>query len=51
MTAGLVADGIGTARVIRTGDQGVIRSFAVDPADGMNRREVDDIEAHRRNRW
>src|SRR5690606_7125041 len=46
MTALLGPDRIGTAGVVRTAGKRVVRSLAEGPADGMDRHEVDDVEAH-----
>ena len=43
---GFAADCIRAAWIIRTGMQGVVRAFAVLPADRVNRREIEHVEAH-----
>ena len=40
------ADGPRAADVVGAGGQRVVLALAVDPADGVNRREVQHIEAH-----
>ncbi|CQR61674.1 Hypothetical Protein sle_22130 [Streptomyces leeuwenhoekii] len=40
------ADGPGDADVVGGGGQGVVAAFAVGGADGVDRGEVDDVEAH-----
>ncbi|MNO76579.1 hypothetical protein D3C76_676530 [compost metagenome] len=47
MTALLAADGIRAAGVVRARQQTVVRPLAMGTADGMDRREVDYVEAHR----
>ena len=39
------ADGVGRARIARLGLQGVVAALAVRLPDGMDRREVEDVEA------
>ena len=41
------ADGVGAADVAAFGPQAVVAAFAVDPADRMDRREIQHVEAHR----
>ncbi len=41
------ADGPRRAGVVRPGVQGVVGPLAVDPPDRVDRRDVDDVEAHR----
>ena len=43
------ADRPGRADVVGPGDQGVVAPLAVDPADRVDRRQVDHVEAHRRH--
>src|SRR5205823_8941384 len=43
------ADGPGTAGVVRAGVQGVVGPLAKAPANGMNRRQIDDVETHGRD--
>src|SRR3979411_2268080 len=40
------ADGIGTAGIIGAGLEGVVATLAVGRADRMDRREIEDVEAH-----
>ena len=40
------ADGPRRAGIVRSGDQGVVRALAVLDADRVDRRHVDDVEAH-----
>src|SRR5437899_12518468 len=40
------ADGIGAAGIIGAGREGVVAALAVGRADGMDRREIEDVEAH-----
>ena len=44
------SDRIGTARIVRRGDQRVVAAFAVDPPDRMDRRQVENVEIERRDR-
>src|SRR5690606_17544117 len=44
------ADRPRAARVVRTGVGGVVRPLAERDPDGVDRREVDDVEPHRRDR-
>ena len=46
---GSVADGPWTARRVRRRDSRIVRPFAEGAADGMNRRQVHNVEAHRGN--
>src|SRR5690606_29052922 len=48
--AGFATDCIGAAWIIGAGMQSVVRSLAVLSSDGMNRREIKDVEAHVANR-
>ena len=48
VTALFRADRIGAARIARLGDRAVVFALAVDPADRMDRHEIDDIEAEPR---
>ena len=41
------ADGPGTALVVGPGDDAVVGAFAEGLADGVDGREVEDVEAHR----
>ncbi len=43
------ADRIRAARILRRRDHSVVAPLAVDPADRVNRHEIDDIEAERRD--
>src|SRR5690606_15351873 len=45
VTAVFRADGIGAARIVRTGCQAVVRTLAIGPADRVNGREVKNVEA------
>ena len=45
----LVADGPGAPRVVGPGDQRVVGTLAVGPADRMNRGQIDDVETQRRD--
>ena len=47
MTAGWTTDRVGNARLTRLAGQGIIRPLARGNADRMDRREVDDVKAHR----
>lgn len=42
----LAADRVGAAGVSRAGLEAVVRPLAMRPADGMNRRKIQHIEAH-----
>ena len=42
-----IADGVRHARFARLAGHGVVAAFARGDADGMDRREVDHVEAHR----
>ncbi|MNF82850.1 hypothetical protein D3C84_651610 [compost metagenome] len=42
----LAANGIRAARVVGTGGEGIVRAFAETATDGMDRREVQHVEAH-----
>ncbi len=42
-------DGPGRAGIVRPGEQGVVRALAVLDADRVDRRHVDDVEAHGRD--
>ncbi len=46
----LTADRPGRAGVVRAGNEGVVRTLAVDLADRVDRGQVDHVEAHRRDR-
>jgi hypothetical protein len=43
------ADGVGRPGIVLAGLEGVVGALAVDPADRVHRREVDDVEAHVRD--
>src|SRR5690606_32433366 len=45
----LAADGPGTARVARLGHRVVVAALAMRDADGVDRRQVEHVEAHRRD--
>src|SRR5581483_11942956 len=45
VTALPAADGIRTARVVRFSLQRVVAALAIGPADRMNRRQIDHVEA------
>src|SRR3546814_36833 len=45
VTTLLRADGVGAARVALRGFQGIVAALAVDPADRVDRRQVEHIEA------
>ena len=49
VSAGGVADGPGRARVLGGGVQGVVLALLERVADRVDRREVDDVEAHGRD--
>ncbi len=51
VTTLLAADGIGAARVVRAGLQAVVRTLAMLAPDGVDRREVQHVEAHVADRW
>src|SRR6202030_204844 len=40
------ADRVRAAEIVRRGAQAVVAALAVGRADRMNRREIDDVEAH-----
>src|SRR5205823_14477682 len=40
------ADGIGAAGIVGPGLQCIVAALAVGRADGMDRREIEDVEAH-----
>ena len=39
------ADRVRAAGILRRRDDGVVAAFAVDPADRVNRHEIDDVKA------
>src|SRR5688500_8522452 len=47
MAACVRSDGPRAARISRLGGQRVVAPLAMRPADRMDRRKVDDVEAHR----
>ena len=49
MAAFFGADGPGTAEIAWLGFRIVVGPFAKHSPDGMNRRQVDDVEAHLRD--
>ena len=49
VTAGLVPDRPGAPRISGAGDQGVVGTLPVGPADRMDRGQVDHVEAQRRD--
>ncbi|KAI3480411.1 hypothetical protein L1887_57425 [Cichorium endivia] len=40
------ADGVGAAGIVRPGLQGIVAALAELAADGVDRREIEDVEAH-----
>ena len=46
VAAFLGADGIGAARIVRTGGQAVVAALAVGAADRVDRQQVEHVEAH-----
>ncbi|MNT86506.1 hypothetical protein D3C72_2268010 [compost metagenome] len=46
MPALLAANGIGAARIIGAGGEGIVRAFAVAAPNGVNRRKVQHVETH-----
>ena len=47
MPSGGTADGVGNTRFARLAGEGIVRPLAGCDADRVDRREVDDVEAHR----
>ena len=43
------SDRVRRTRIVLVGDQRVVRALAVDRADRVDRRQVDDVETHRRD--
>src|SRR5215207_5952061 len=46
VAAGLVADGVWTARVVRTSHQAVVGPLALGASDGVDGRHVQRVEPH-----